>query len=121
MTTAKPRQMGQTRTPVLSRETDVREETREAVRCFFNDLWRLNGDRPRGSPSKDLLERGRRLQQPHRDGGRKHTVREEQQTHTGGSVVALQFWSARAVRHQQMVSKTETHCLPQSITGQFGD
>jgi hypothetical protein len=51
--------LSQTRVPVLSRETDVRDEVRETFRCFFNDLWRLNGDRPRGSPSKEYLERGR--------------------------------------------------------------
>ncbi len=59
MATAKPGQMGQTRAPALSREADVREETREAARCFFNDLWRLNGDRPRGAPSKEYKERER--------------------------------------------------------------
>jgi hypothetical protein len=36
---------------------DVREEVREAVKCFFPDLWRLNGDRPRGEPSKEYLVR----------------------------------------------------------------
>ena len=35
MATAKPGQMGQTRAPALSREADVREEAREAARCFF--------------------------------------------------------------------------------------
>ena len=39
MSTAKPGQMRQTRAPALSGEADVREETREAARCFFNDLW----------------------------------------------------------------------------------
>jgi hypothetical protein len=43
------------------------------------------------------VDRGRcvmicRLHQPHRVGRRKYTVREEQQTHTGGSVVEFQFW-----------------------------
>ena len=39
MATVKPGQMRQTRVPSLSGEADVREEVREAVRCFFNDLW----------------------------------------------------------------------------------
>ena len=38
---------------------DVREETKEAARYFFNDLWRLNKDRGRGAPSKEYLERVR--------------------------------------------------------------
>jgi hypothetical protein len=25
---------------------------------FFNDLWRLNGDRPRGAPDKEMGESG---------------------------------------------------------------
>jgi hypothetical protein len=62
-----------------------------------------------------------RLQQPHRAGGWKHVVREEQLTHTCGSVVTYQFWkSTTTVRRERTVSRTETHCLPGSITGQFG-
>jgi hypothetical protein len=38
MSTTKPGQMGQTRATALSRESDVREKTRESARCFFNDL-----------------------------------------------------------------------------------
>jgi hypothetical protein len=57
--TAKPGQMGQTRAPALSCEADVRDEAREITRCFFNDLWRLNGDRSRGAPSKEYKERER--------------------------------------------------------------
>ena len=38
---------------------DVREGTKEASRCFFNDLWVLNKDRGRGKPSKEYLERVR--------------------------------------------------------------
>ena len=38
---------------------DVREEVKETDRCFFNDLWRMNKDRGRGSPSKEYLERVR--------------------------------------------------------------
>ncbi len=45
--------------PVSAREADVREEAREASRCFFNDLCRLNRDRPRGTPSKEYKERER--------------------------------------------------------------
>ena len=52
-------QKGQTRGPASAREADVREEAREAARCFFNDLCRLNGDRPRGAPSKEYKERER--------------------------------------------------------------
>ena len=56
-----------------------------------------------------------------RGGGRKHAVREEQQTRICGTVVALQFWqSARDARRQRMVNRTETHCLPESIGGQLG-
>ena len=43
----------------MARVADVREEAMEAVRCFFNDLWRLNQDRGRGAPSKEYLERVR--------------------------------------------------------------
>ena len=52
-------QKGQTRGPASEREADVREETREAARCFLNDLWRLNRDRPRGAPTKEYKERER--------------------------------------------------------------
>ena len=60
---------------VSVREVDVRQETKDTSSCFFTDLWSLNGDRP--------------IQQPHRDGGRNHVVREEEQTQTGGEVVSL--------------------------------
>ena len=50
-------QKGQTWGPVLTREVGVREEEKEAVRCFFNDLWRLNMDKGRGTTSKEYLER----------------------------------------------------------------
>ena len=59
MGTATAGQQGQTRGSASAREADVREEAREAARCFFNDLWRLNGDRPRGAPSKEYKERER--------------------------------------------------------------
>jgi hypothetical protein len=36
-----------------TRDVDVREEAREVVKCFFTDPCRLNGDRPRGAPSKE--------------------------------------------------------------------
>ena len=38
---------------------DVRQEAKDATSCFFTDLGRLNGDRPRGAPSKEYLERVR--------------------------------------------------------------
>jgi hypothetical protein len=57
--TAPAGQKGQTRVPASESEADVREEARESARCFFNDLWRLNGDRPRGAPSKKYKERER--------------------------------------------------------------
>ncbi len=41
------------------RVADVREESKETVRCSFNDLWRLNQDRGRGAPSKEYLKRVR--------------------------------------------------------------
>ncbi len=41
------------------RVADVREKTKVEVRCFFNDLWRLNQDRGRGAPSKEYLKRVR--------------------------------------------------------------
>jgi len=44
--TSKPGQMGQTRGPALSREVDVREETREAARCFFKYDGTGRGDHP---------------------------------------------------------------------------
>ncbi len=50
-------QKGQTRGSASTRETDVRQETKDGVSCFFTDLWRLNGNRPRGAPSKEYLER----------------------------------------------------------------
>ena len=50
-------QKGQTRGPESARDADVREETRESAKCFFTDLWRLNGDRPRGTPFKEYLVR----------------------------------------------------------------
>ncbi len=35
---------------------DVRQEAKDASSCFFNDLWQLNGDRPRGAPSKEYKD-----------------------------------------------------------------
>jgi hypothetical protein len=52
-------QKGQTRGPPSAREGDVRQEAKDAASCFFNDLWHLNGDRPRGAPSKEYKERER--------------------------------------------------------------
>ena len=52
MSTTKPGQMGQTRATALSRESDVREETRESARCFFNDLWRKRKKEEPGSKFK---------------------------------------------------------------------
>jgi hypothetical protein len=43
----------------IARVEDVREETKETARCFFNDLWGLNKDRGRGAPSKEFLSRVR--------------------------------------------------------------
>ena len=57
--TATTGQKGQTRGPASAREADVRQETKYTASCFFIDLWRLNGDRPRGAPSKEYLERVR--------------------------------------------------------------
>jgi hypothetical protein len=33
--------------------------SRKDNKSFFNDLWRLNGDRTRGAPSKEYKERER--------------------------------------------------------------
>ncbi len=52
-------QKGQTRGSALSRVKDIDQEVKEAVGCFFTDLCRLNGDRPRGAPSKEYKERER--------------------------------------------------------------
>ena len=52
MSTTKPGQMGQTRVTVLSCESDVREETRESARCFFNDLFRKRKKEEPGSKFK---------------------------------------------------------------------
>jgi hypothetical protein len=59
METTAPGQKGQTRGTVSSRETDVREQVKEEAKCFFTVLWQLNGDRGRGAPSKEYLERVR--------------------------------------------------------------
>jgi hypothetical protein len=40
-----------------SSRTEVRQEAKDAASSFFTDLWRLNGDRPRGAQSKEYLER----------------------------------------------------------------
>jgi hypothetical protein len=50
--TTTPGQKGQTRGSPLAR-------TKDEDRCFFTDLWRLNGKRGRGTPSKEYLERVR--------------------------------------------------------------
>jgi hypothetical protein len=52
-------QKGQTRGTVFVCVADVREETKETDRWFFNDLWWLNQDRGRGSSYKEYLERVR--------------------------------------------------------------
>jgi hypothetical protein len=52
-------QKGQTRGPPSACETDVRQEDKDVSSCFFTDLCRLNGDRPRGAPSKEYKERER--------------------------------------------------------------
>ena len=59
LATATAGQKGQTRGPASAREADVRQEAKDAASCFFNDLWHLNGDRPRGAPSKEYKERER--------------------------------------------------------------
>jgi hypothetical protein len=59
MTTTTAGQKGQTRGPPSAREADVRQESKDAASCFFNDLCHLNGDRPRGAPSKEYKERER--------------------------------------------------------------
>ncbi len=55
--TSTPGQKGQTRGSTSACDEDVREEVREVVECFFTDLWWLNGDRPRGPPSKEYFVR----------------------------------------------------------------
>jgi hypothetical protein len=55
--TATAGQKGQTRGPPSARQADVRQEAKDAASCFFTDLWQLNGDRPRGAPSKEYKER----------------------------------------------------------------
>jgi hypothetical protein len=52
-------QKGQTRGPTSPREVDLRQETKDTDSCFFTDLCQLNGDRPRGVPSKEYKERER--------------------------------------------------------------
>ena len=52
-------QKGQTRGPASAREADVRQEAKDAASCFFTDLCQLNGDSPRGAPSKEYKERER--------------------------------------------------------------
>ena len=39
-------------------ESDVREETKETARCFFTDLWRLNGDKGEGITFQGILGEG---------------------------------------------------------------
>ncbi len=53
--TGTPGQKGQTGGPPLTYEEDVRDEVKDTSSCFFTDLWRLNGDRGRGVPSKEYL------------------------------------------------------------------
>ncbi len=115
--TATAGQKGQTRGPASARETEVRQEAKDAASCFFTDLWRLNGGQAEGSTVEGILGEGTstratgcfvcvviwRLQQPHRGGGRKHVVREEEQAHTGGAVVAFQFWRCGTVASRQQV------------------
>ena len=57
--TATAGQKGQTRGPASAREAGVRQEAKDVASCFFTDLWQLNGDRPRGAPSKEYKERER--------------------------------------------------------------
>ena len=38
-----------------AREADVRQEAKDAASCFFTDLWRLNGDSPRGAICTTLI------------------------------------------------------------------
>ena len=59
LATATAGQKGQTRGPASAREADVRQEAKDSASCFFTDLWHLNGDRPRGAPSKEYKERER--------------------------------------------------------------
>ena len=56
LTTATAGQKGQARGPASAREADVRQEAKDTASCFFNDLCHLNGDRPRGAPSKEYKE-----------------------------------------------------------------
>jgi hypothetical protein len=46
-------------TCIATCSSDVREETKNSVRCFFKDLCRLNKDMGRGAHSKKYLERVR--------------------------------------------------------------
>ena len=54
--TAPAGQKGQTRGPPSVCKADVCQETKDTTICFFTDLWCLNGDRPRGTPSKEYSE-----------------------------------------------------------------
>jgi hypothetical protein len=49
LATATAGQKGQTRGSASAIESDVRQEAKDAASCFFNDLWHLNGNRPRGA------------------------------------------------------------------------
>ena len=50
---------GKTRPPAAAREDEVRQQAKDAASCYFTDLWKLGGDRPRGAPSLELKERER--------------------------------------------------------------
>jgi hypothetical protein len=57
--TATAGQKGQTRGSASARAADVRQEAKDASSCFVTDLCQLNGDRPRGEPSREYKERAR--------------------------------------------------------------
>ena len=40
---------GKTRPPAAAREEDIRQQAKDAASCYFTDLWKLGGDRPRGA------------------------------------------------------------------------
>jgi hypothetical protein len=79
-------QKGQTRGPASAREADVRQDVKDEVSRFFTDLWQLNGDRPRGTPSKEYKDGWRNYTQistfdcePTKDTGESDHIRHRDQ------------------------------------------
>ncbi len=56
--TATPGQKGQTRGPVLVLETDVRDDPKDTVRCFFTDLLATERGQGEGSTLQGILGEG---------------------------------------------------------------